>query len=343
MADALISPAVGGTMIAVSGGLMAYSAKKLKDEMDDKKIPLMGVVGAFVFAAQMINFTIPGTGSSGHIGGGILLSALLGPYAAFLTLASILLVQALFFADGGILAYGCNVFNMGFFPCFIMYPLIFKKIAGASFTKTRVFIAAVVAATIGLQFGAFSVVFETLASGISALPFKTFVILMQPIHLAIGIVEGLATGAILLFMYRTQPEVLDIVPAETSATVASYKKAIVTMCILAVITGGLFSWFASQNPDGLEWSMAKIIGGEELSSPENKVHGFFDSIQKKTAFLPDYNFKKEEPAAGAEPEQQAWPAVDKGTSTAGFVGGVFTLALALCVGLILKRRKVVES
>lgn len=83
MADALISPAVGGTMLATTAGVAAYSIKKLQNEMDEKKIPLMGVMGAFVFAAQMINFSIPGTGSSGHLGGGMLLAILLGPYAGF--------------------------------------------------------------------------------------------------------------------------------------------------------------------------------------------------------------------------------------------------------------------
>ena len=96
MADALISPAVGGAMFAATAGDYTYSVKKIKTELDYKKIPLMGVMGAFVFAAQMINFSIPGTGSSGHIGGGLLLSIILGPYAAFLTMASILLIQALF-------------------------------------------------------------------------------------------------------------------------------------------------------------------------------------------------------------------------------------------------------
>ncbi|GAE89467.1 substrate-specific component NikM of nickel ECF transporter [Acetivibrio straminisolvens JCM 21531] len=78
MADALISPAVGGTMLAVTAGVAAYSINKVKHEMDEKKIPLMGVMGAFVFAAQMINVSIPGTGSSGHLGGGMLLAILLG-------------------------------------------------------------------------------------------------------------------------------------------------------------------------------------------------------------------------------------------------------------------------
>src|SRR5208337_4574407 len=130
MADALISPAVGGVMLAATAGLTVYSARNLKEEIDDRKIPLMGVLGALVFAAQMINFTIPGTGSSGHLGGAMLLAILLGPYAAFLTMASILTIQALFFADGGLLALGCNIVNMGGFACFIAYPLIYKNIVG---------------------------------------------------------------------------------------------------------------------------------------------------------------------------------------------------------------------
>src|SRR5210317_1527862 len=138
MADALISPVVGGTMWAASAGLIGYCSKKVKDDMDDVTIPLMGVVGAFIFAAQMINFTIPGTGSSGHLGGGLLLAILLGPYSAFLTIASVLVIQALFFADGGLLALGSNIFNLGFFPCLVAYPLVFKKIAGAQPTRQRV-------------------------------------------------------------------------------------------------------------------------------------------------------------------------------------------------------------
>ena len=104
MADALLSPTTGGVMWAVTAATTFYSARKVQSQLDSRKIPLMGVLGAFVFAAQMINFTIPGTGSSGHLVGGLLLAILLGPHAAFLTLASVLTVQALFFADGGLLA-----------------------------------------------------------------------------------------------------------------------------------------------------------------------------------------------------------------------------------------------
>jgi cobalt/nickel transport system permease protein len=92
MADALLSPPVGGVMWVATAAAVAYSSVKIKEEIDTKKIPLMGVLGAFIFAAQMINFTIPGTGSSGHIGGGMILAIILGPYAGFLTIASVLTV-----------------------------------------------------------------------------------------------------------------------------------------------------------------------------------------------------------------------------------------------------------
>src|SRR4030043_608391 len=190
MSGALISPAVAGALWAAAAGLTAFSAKKLKKNLDEHKVPMMGVLGAFIFAAQMINFTIPATGSSGHLGGGVILAILLGPAAAFLTLASVLTVQALFFADGGLLALGCNIFNLGFFPCFAAYPLFYKPIVRGRISQRRIVLGATLSAILGLQLGALGVVFETFFSGISDLPLATFLLLMQPIHLAIGIVEG---------------------------------------------------------------------------------------------------------------------------------------------------------
>ncbi|MDR3311730.1 MAG: energy-coupling factor ABC transporter permease, partial [Spirochaetaceae bacterium] len=162
MSDALISPAIGGAMTAVSAVAIGFSVKKIAgDKLDERKIPLMGIMGAFVFAGQMINFTIPGTGSSGHIGGGILLAALLGPGPALITLASVLLIQCLFFADGGLLAYGCNVFNMGVTACLLSYTVIYKPLVQKSFSKKTIFSASLLAVVVGLQLGAFFVVLET--------------------------------------------------------------------------------------------------------------------------------------------------------------------------------------
>ncbi|MBU1146941.1 MAG: energy-coupling factor ABC transporter permease [Candidatus Omnitrophica bacterium] len=339
MADALISPAVGGTMWAATAGLIAYSAKKLKEEADERKVSLMGVLGAFIFASQMINFSIPATGSSGHLGGGMILAILLGPYAAFLVMASVLIVQALFFADGGLLALGCNIFNMGFFPCFVVYPLVYRKIAGSASTQKKIMFGSLAAAIIGLQLGAFGVVIETVFSGISELPFRTFVLLMQPIHLAIGIVEGLVTAAVVTFVWNARPEILNAAEHSVPIGIVNIKKVLLGLVLAAAVAGGALSWFASSNPDGLEWAMFKASGKEELESHKT-VHVSLAAIQEKTAFLPDYGFKKDE--SETEPEASAgtsWPAVDSGTSVSGLAGGGLTLFMSILIGLGLKRRK----
>jgi len=342
MADALISPAVGGTMWAAAAGLIGYSSSKVKKELDDRKVPLMGVLGAFIFAAQMINFTIPGTGSSGHLAGGMILAVLLGPHAAFLVMASVLIVQALMFADGGLLALGCNIFNLGFFPCFVAYPLIYKKIVGHEPTQGRILIGALVAATVSLQMGAFGVVLQTVLSGVSELPFGSFALLMQLIHLGIGLVEGVATAAVVIFVWRARPEILRSAVAAAPIGGLAIRRVFIGLLAAAVVTGAALSWFASTHPDGLEWSLFKTAGTEELAPPEQGIHASLADIQEKTAVLPNYAFKPAPPESEAD-EQSAWPAVDPGTSVSGLVGSALTLCVALLLGLVLKRRKGVED
>ena len=333
MADALLSPTVGATMWAGSLAVLGYASKKLKDVLDSKTIPLMGVVGAFIFAAQMINFTIPGTGSSGHLGGGMILAILLGPYAGFLVMASVLMVQALFFADGGLLALGCNIWNLGIYPCFIAYPLIYKPIAGDGTKARQLSMAAIIGVLIALQLGAFSVVLETLLSGKSDLPFNTFALLMQPIHLAIGLIEGFVTAGIVNYVKNARPELLDSSSTGQALTTGiSIKKILTVFAILAVITGGVLSWFASTHPDGLEWSIEKITGKGRLEEQQKGIAPALKGIQGKTAILPDYNFKptgKERPAVGKAP---AWPGVEAGTTVAGIVGSAIVLGLVLLIG-----------
>ena len=264
MADALLSPFVGGAGWAATLGLAAYSARKIRRAPEEQSVPLMGVGASFVFAAQMLNFAIPGTGSSGHLTGGLILAALLGPHAAFLAMASILTVQALFFADGGLLALGCNVLNMGFFPCFVAYPLLFRPIAGQRPTRRRLAAASMVAGVVGLQLGALGVVAETRLSGITALPTGAFLLLMQPIHLAIGVVEGLATSAVLLFVRQARPEALHAFAAPDRKP---SRRVALGLLVAALAMGGVVSWFASSKPDGLEWSLAKIAGEEAVTHP----------------------------------------------------------------------------
>jgi cobalt/nickel transport system permease protein len=341
MADALLTPAVGGAMWAVSAGTIAYCSRKVRKELDDRKVPLMGVLGAFLFAAQMINFTIPGTGSSGHLGGGLLLAILLGPHAAFLTTASVLFVQALFFADGGLLALGCNIFNMGFIPAFIVYPLVYRRLIGREPGQGRLMAVTILSAVIGLQLGPFSVVLQTLFSGISSLPFSTFLLLMQPIHLAIGLVEGFVTATIVAFVHRARPEILRAALESRPVGILPVRGVLLAFLAAAVITGVVVSLYASGNPDGLEWAIKKATGHEELEGPKDGVHGALASLQQATAFLPDYAFKTvDKPVAeAAHPVASTQPADERlGTSVSGLLGGLLTLAFAFLVGLVLKKR-----
>jgi len=333
MADALLSPTVGGALWAGTLGTIIYCARKLKEKMDEKMIPLMGVLGAFIFAGQMINFTIPGTGSSGHIGGGMLLAILLGPYAAFLVIASVLMVQALFFADGGLLALGANIWNLGIYPCFIAYPLIYRTIVRQKMSHRKITIATILSVVIGLQLGALSVVLETKMSGITELPFSTFLLLMQPIHLAIGLIEGFVTAGIVIYVKTLRPDIVDdLEGVKALSSGGSLKKVLVVMAVLAVITGGAFSWFASTHPDGLEWSIEKIYGKPEIPEKENPIKENLSKLQGKTALLPDYSL----PSKGKEEANPSWPAVDPGTSLSGLIGGIMVLVLIVIFGIAVK-------
>ena len=358
MADALLSSAVGLSMSTVSVGAIAYAVRKVHREglqgptgyLDaeasarslmaglsaDSKLPLMAVAGAFVFAAQMINFTIPGTGSSGHIGGGILLAALLGGPAALLTLSTVLIIQSLFFADGGLLALGSNILNIGVVPCLLAYPLLFRPLVRKGVTGKRLGIASVVAVVVGLQLGAFLVVLQTVASGITQLPFGTFLVLMQPIHLAIGVVEGIVTGAILVFVHNMRPELLDISRSSGATGTAgtqgrfSARRVLLVLAIATVVVGGALSLFASPHPDGLEWSIEKVAGTAELDAA-SPLHADSEKMQEKTAFLPDYTY-----ADAGEGGSAA------GTSLSGIVGALLTFIVAGGTGWLitsLKRRK----
>lgn len=282
MADALVSTPVA----LVSGGaaavLIAVASKKVAKIKRDEIVPLMGVMGAFVFAAQMLNFAIPGTGSSGHIIGGVLLAALLGPWAAFITLASVLIIQCLLFADGGLMALGCNLINMGAVSTLFAYPLVYRPIAGSSNSKWRVMAAAVAACTVGLEAGALLVTVETELSGITALPTVDFLKFMIPIHFVIGLCEGVATGLVIWFVMAVKPDLLYRHCAKAGGLKGISKRTWIVIGAFAVVAlgGGLvFAYLASSAPDGLEWSILNITGSEELAPARIP----------STAVMPDYD------------------------------------------------------
>ena len=332
MADALLAPGVAAAMYAASGVTAGTSIHTLrKNEEDTQKLPVMAVTAALVFAGQMINYTIPGTGSSGHLCGGMLLSAILGPQAGFLSMIVILTIQCLFFADGGLLALGANVWNMAFYGCFVGYYLIWRPIMRASglSARTRIILASVLGCVLTLQLGAFSVVVETTLSGITELPFGAFAALMQPIHLAIGLVEGLITAAVLLFLYEARPELLRDVNAEPGSGKFSLKTTVAVLAVAALLVGGALSLAASSNPDGLEWA---LFGNTESGYAENMALDEDDfgvsssaadkaaAVQETTAFLPDYAFSGSDSAVG--------------TSVSGVVGSAMVAGMAVLICVV---------
>lgn len=289
----------------------------------------MGVSGAFIFGAQMLNFAIPGTGSSGHLGGGLILAVLLGPQAAFLVMASVLGVQALFFADGGLLALGANIFNLAFLPAFVAYPLIYRPLAGKSLSGRRIVLASIVAAIVGIELGSTGVVLQTTLSGVTELPFAAFASVVLPIHLAIGAVEGLATAAVILFVRKVQPDILrrgDGGPSPSGSDVTPLVVALGTAAVIAIV---VLASFASTNPDGLEWSIARVTGGAEIESG-GSTHETAAQIQERTAVAPGYESKWD--------AEDTPPANSKNAATSA-VGALILVALALIGSLLLRRRR----
>ena len=338
MADALLAPAVAATMYVASGVTAGVSVHKLRKDDEEQKLPVMAVTAALVFAGQMINYTIPGTGSSGHMCGGMLLSALLGPQAGFLSMIVILAIQCLFFADGGLLALGANIWNMAFYGCFIGYYLIwrpimrsklFSGIGAKGAARAKIILASILGCVITLQLGAFSVCVETSLSGITELPFGVFLGIMQPIHLAIGLIEGLITTAVLLFVYESRPELLRDMNASAPEKKNSLKTTVIALAIVAAIVGGGLSLIASSNPDGLEWSLfgnaeagySQNLGlDEEDYGVQSAAADKAAAIQEKTSFLPDYAFANSDSAAG--------------TTVSGLVGSAIVAALAVLICFI---------
>lgn len=331
--DALVSPPVAAVMGVISIAFLAVAAKKIRESNCEQIAPLMGVTGAFIFACQMINFTIPGTGSSGHIVGGILLASVLGPWAAFITLSSVLVIQSLFFADGGLLALGCNLFNMGVCTCLIAYPLIFHPIVKQTLSFTRILWASILSCVVGLELGAVMVTVETEFSGLTALPIGDFLLFMLPIHAVIGAIEGIATGAVIWFLFRYRPDLLDSYREQTLRTLHPQRRTLFLFIVLAFITGGIVSWFASEHPDGLEWSLEKMQHQEVSEVQTDRSHQMAEKIQQQTAILPDYGFRE-------QPEKEReWGEANAGTSFAGIAGGIIILGIAIGIGTILKHRK----
>jgi cobalt/nickel transport system permease protein len=203
--DGFLDAATSAVTWAASAGSVAYAVRRVSRELEERQVPLMGVSAAFIFAAQMLNFTIAG-GTSGHLLGGALAAILLGPWAGMLVITSVLAVQALLFQDGGLLALGANILNMaviGVLLAWVVYTAI-KRLFGNKTWNTMV--GGFAAAWLSVVLASLVAALELAISGAS--PWGVVLPAMVGVHALIGIGEGLITIAVLAFLRATRPDLL---------------------------------------------------------------------------------------------------------------------------------------
>lgn len=252
LGNSIICPVTGIPMILAMGGAAFFAFKKAKSDFSKEKILPATALCALVFALQMINFSFNPLPSSGHIIGAVLLSALLGRYCAFLAIAMILVIQSLLFNDGGTMALGCNIFNMGFLACFVAYPLFCNK------NKSSLNI--ILASILALLLGSAAVVVEGAISG-SIKEVAAFLVLMTSSHLLIGIAEGVFSALV----YRV---------SKNLSKVFSYSTLSIAFILAAIISN-----YASKKPDGLEWSLLNLPTGViEQAQNLNILSGFISTL-----------------------------------------------------------------
>lgn len=201
--DGFLSPPVFLSGWAVSLGALAFALRKTRQYLKDKMVPLMGVMSAFIFAAQMLNFPVLG-GTSGHLLGGVLAAVALGPFAGFIVISLVLIVQCLIFQDGGLTALGANILNMGligtifsyYFYLFLRRTIFRKHMMGAVFT----------ASWLSVMLAAVACSLEIALSEVVLL--KVVLPAMAFVHIFIGIGEGVITSLVISFILKVRPDLL---------------------------------------------------------------------------------------------------------------------------------------
>ncbi len=323
LSDALLSVPVAAAGIACTAAALGTAAKRA-EQTSGREAMEMGIWGAFVFAAQMLNVAIPGTGASGHLIGAVLLSCLFGPWRALITMSAVLIIQAFLFADGGVLALGWNIFNMGIIPCLLIFPFLLKPFGRHERGwSTPVVVAGALLAT---ELAAFAAVVEVHFSQMLHLPFGRFLGLMMGIHLPVGILEGLVTAWVLTLVRSFSAEHRDV----ASAIPVSRPLSLLVL-ITAGILSGWISWYASVHPDGLEWSLeSTAVTGEVADNMSTIGGGETASDRNHWAPFPDYAIRSEE-----DGRQNAGSLM----SIPGLVGTGAVLFLAVVAGAVIGRKR----
>jgi len=299
--DGFLNVTVSAIFWAITVITIGMAVSRTNKSLGEKQVPLMGIMAAFIFAAQMINFPVAG-GTSGHLLGGALAAIVLGPWAAMLVMTAVIAVQGLLFQDGGLLVMGANIFNMGLLTAAIGYGL-YRSVMNKS-TGTKLAVAGV-AAWLSVMAGALATSLQLWLSGTSNL--QTVAIAMLSVHALIGIGEALITVAALSFIFRTRPDLV----GEGSASAEGGRGWIIAGVVVSLIVV-LLSPLASAAPDGLERVALDI--------------GFIDAGQSAPyEIIPDYTL----PFLGKTPLS---------TILAGAIGVLIVLGIMIATGRSLQKK-----
>lgn len=243
----LSAPVAAGTLV-VAGAVTALAARKARDGLDDRAAPTLGLATAAIFAIQAINFPVA-AGTSGHLLGGVLAATIFGPWAAFLVMTSVVIAQAVLFADGGLTALGANVLNIaggGALAGYAIYRLLLRTLGAGRRRRAVAAAMAAYAATVltgtaaGLEIGLSGVAPLRLAAGA-----------MAGVHGVIGVAEAAATGFAVAALTRRRPDLLYGHGEERARPRPSRVLALAGLGAIAIVAGAL-SIIASAAPDSLE-------------------------------------------------------------------------------------------
>lgn len=285
------------TIVAVG-----IAISKTNKSLGEKQVPLMGIMAAFIFAAQMLNFPVAG-GTSGHFLGGALAAIVLGPWAGILVMTAVIAVQGLLFQDGGLLVMGANIFDMGVLTAIIGFGLY--RMVSASTNKTLKLAVAGVAAWLSTVAAALLTALQLWISGTSSL--QIVMPAMLGVHVLIGIGEAIITVAALAFIMQARPDLL-----EAKKVAEKGGRGWITAGVVVSLIAVLLSPLASGDPDGLE-RVAEDLGFLEFG------------LDAPYTILPDYTI----PFLGE---------TALSTIVAGVVGALVVLGLMVVIGGMLKKR-----
>ena len=272
--DGFLSTVVSLLFWLITIAFVSIAARRVQKDFDERLAPMMGILAAFIFAAQMINFPVAG-GTSGHLLGGALAAIVLGPWAAILVMTAVIGAQALLFQDGGLLVMGANIFNMGILTALIGFGL-YRSAAGRS-KRTKLIVAGA-AAWLTVMAGALSTSLQLWLSGTSTL--NIVMPTMLGVHALIGVGEALITASALAFIMQTRPDLLsdaEVTQRGGRAWIAA--GAVITLLVV------LLAPFASANPDGLE-RVAEDLGfiNTSLDAPYQILPDYTVPLLGETSF-----------------------------------------------------------